>query len=51
MSEKRYLPYITIMSAISRDQCYFHFKLSMSAAAIDWNDCYPDKEVLTSVVF
>ena len=44
MGEKRYLPYITIMSAISRDQCYFHFKLSMSAAAIDRNDCYPDKD-------
>ena len=44
MGEKRYLHYITIMSAISRDQCYFHFKLSMSAAAIDWNDCYPDKD-------
>ena len=44
MGEKRYLPYITIMSAISRDQCYFHFKLSMLAAAIDRNDCYPDKD-------
>ena len=44
MGEKRYLPYITIMSAISRDQCNFHFKLSMSVAAIDWNDCYPDKD-------
>ena len=44
MGEKRYLPYITFMSAISRDQCNFHFKLSMSAAAIDRNDCYPDKD-------
>ena len=32
------------MSAISRDQCFFHFKLSMSAAAIDRNDWYPDKD-------
>ena len=44
MGEKRYLPYITIMSAISRDQCYFHFKLSMLAAAIDRNDSYPDND-------
>ena len=44
MGEKRYLPHIAIMSAISRDQCYFHFKMSMSAAAIDRNDCYPDKD-------